>query len=93
MFVTFWKPVVVAAATTMNTPRRSSAIKSEKPPEAHVEAISVMVATISQMAPVRISKSRKKESVSPRWVFTYSEKLMAPKSISTIQTISSANEW
>ena len=68
MFVTFWKPVVVAAATTMNTPRRSSAIKSEKPPEAHVEAISVIVATISQMAPVRISKSRKKESVSPRWV-------------------------
>lgn len=25
LFVTFWKPVVVAAATTMNTPRRSSA--------------------------------------------------------------------
>ena len=59
------KPVVVNAATTMYTPRRMSAGRSENSVDADKDATNTANMMPTQMSVVRVSMSRKNERVCP----------------------------
>ncbi len=78
---------------TMNRPRRSKAGKSENERLAESEAVRTQVITASQRTIVSVSISRKNVSTRPFHTSLCKRKLIDPKIMRSMSTISRASEW